>query len=498
MDTEREGAAIEMTQQEAAEKNTAENREDSIRREYGFAPDVKLKECRFCCVMIPKKAKVCPNCRMSLKRHWFRNLVAAVFAVAVIGGGGYYLSEHWGIMKDAVASVWRAQNGSAVPVMSVTTVDTAEMAANAAAVGPAEVTSLSEAELGQTVDLVQAAESTGNQTDHESKTANAVNTENTGNQTEALAGKAEQAAGTEGKEEPESSTDAESSVSTDRKTDAERMTETEDGADPESSLDAETANSRKSATDGGDGKSTEAAAGGAEDEKDAGTREDSEDRIESETRKDTENADRAEEQKDVEDKTDHSAEEETAAENEAVSSAAQKAEKKGAEADDEADRNGTVDSRSKENTAKKDGGLTEEEAADTEKQETAVSAKDMDRQEQEYREECTTVSYKAMLRDTESCLDTALTMEVQVVCQVNGGLFDDNIYYLCKAEDGNNITRYYIVRDDREADDTLILEGDMLTVFGQLFGTCKIPADLIETRPVVPAVSMLYYDLTGE
>ena len=416
MDTEREGAAIEMTQQEADEKNTAENREDSIRREYGFAPDVKLKECRFCCVMIPKKAKVCPNCRMSLKRHWFRNLVAAVFAVAVIGGGGYYLSEHWGIMKDAVASVWRAQNGSAVPVMSVTTVDTAEMAAGAAAVEPAEVTSLSEAESGQTVDLVQTAESTGNQADHESKTANAVNT---GDQTEALAGKAEQAAGTEGKEEAESG-------------------------------------------------------------------------------KDTENADRAEEQKDVEDKTDHSADEETAAENEAVSSAAQKAEKKGAEADDEADRNGTADSRLKENTAKKDGSLTEEESADTEKQETAVSAKDMDRQEQEYREECTTVSYKAMLRDTESCLDMALTMEVQVVCQVNGGLFDDNIYYLCKAEDGNNITRYYIVRDDREADDTLILEGDMLTVFGQLFGTCRIPADLIETRPVVPAVSMLYYDLTGE
>ena len=419
MDTEREGAAIEMTQQEAAEKNTAENREDSIRREYGFAPDVKLKECRFCCVMIPKKAKVCPNCRMSLKRHWFRNLVAAVFAVAVIGGGGYYLSEHWGIMKDAVASVWRAQNGSAVPVMSVTTVDTAEMAAGAAAVEPAEVTSLSEAESGQTVDLVQTAESTGNQADHESKTANAVNTANTGNQTEALAGKAEQTAGTEGKEE-------------------------------------------------------------------------------SETRKDTENAGRSEEQKDVEDKIEHSADEETAAENEAVSSAAQKAEKKGAEADDEAYTNGTADSRSKENTAKKDGGLTEEESADTEKQETAVSAKDMDRQEQEYREECTTVSYKAMLRDTESCLDMALTMEVQVVCQVNGGLFDDNIYYLCKAEDGNNITRYYIVRDDREADDTLILEGDMLTVFGQLFGTCRMPADLIETRPVVPAVSMLYYDLTGE
>lgn len=58
--------------------------------------------------------------------------------------------------------------------------------------------------------------------------------------------------------------------------------------------------------------------------------------------------------------------------------------------------------------------------------------------------------------------------------------------------------RYYVVRDDRETDDTLILEGDMLTVYGQLFGTCEIPADLVETMPTVPAISMLYYDLTGE
>ncbi len=388
MDTEREGAGIEMAQQTAAEKNTAENREDSIRREYGFAPDVKLKACRFCCVMIPKKAKVCPNCRMSLKRHWFRNLTAAVFAVAVIGGGGYYLSEHWGIMKDAIVSVWRAQDGAAVPVMSVTTVDTTRMAAGAAAVEPAEVTSLSEAEPIQMMDAAQAAESAGNQAGDEANTVNSVNAEN---QSEALAGKTEEAADTEGKEE-------------------------------------------------------------------------------SEAGKDTGNAGRADVQKDVEDETDKSADEEIAAENEVVSSAAQKAEKKDAEG----------------------------ESAEIENQEAAASAKNMDRQEQEYREECVTVSYKAMLRDTESYLDTALTMEVQVVCQVNGGLFDDNIYYLCKTEDGNNIMRYYIVRDDREADDTLILEGDMLTVFGQLFGTCKIPADLIETRPVVPAVSMLYYDLTGE
>lgn len=166
MDTEREKTGIEMaqqeTQQDAAVKNATENREESIRREYDFAPDVKLKECRYCRVMIPKKAKVCPNCRMSLKRYWFRNLVAAVVVVIVIGVGGYYLSEHWGIMKDAVASVWRAQDDSAVPVVSVTTVDTTRMAAGASTVETAEVTNLSEAEPEKAAEAADRIEAQSN------------------------------------------------------------------------------------------------------------------------------------------------------------------------------------------------------------------------------------------------------------------------------------------------------------------------------------------------
>ncbi len=414
MDTEREKTGIEMAQQEtqqnAAVKNATENREESIRREYDFAPDVKLKECRYCRVMIPKKAKVCPNCRMSLKRYWFRNLVAAVVVVIVIGVGGYYLSEHWGIMKDAVASVWRAQDDSAVPVVSVTTVDTTRMAAGASTVETAEVTNLSEAEPEKAAEAADRIEAQSNT--HKAEIA-----------------------------------DAEAA--------AEEEKSTEDGQNTGAAAEEEKSTE--------DGQNTGAA---AEEEKSTEDRQDTGAVEEEKSTKDGLDTRAAEEEKSTEDGQDtEAAEEERSTEDGQDTRAADKA---------------------------------IEDVGDAKSPGTAAYAKSMDRQEREFREECALVGYKSLLRDTEEYLDTALMVELQVVCQVNGGLFDENIYYLCKTEDGNNIVRYYIVRDDRETDDTLILEGDILTVFGQLFGTCKIPADLLETRPTVPAVSMLYYDLTGE
>ncbi len=368
-----------------------ESREDSIRREYDFAPDVKLKECRYCRVMIPKKAKVCPNCRMSLKRNWFRNLVAAVFAIAVIGVGGYYLSAHWGIMKDAAASVWMAQKQSALPVMSVTTVDNKELAASGTAVEPSEVTNLSEAESESVPDGAEHQEDAGEQTEGaKTETADAKKTTAVESKPDAKSAEDEQAKETAGTETAE---------------------------------DEQAKETAGTETDGTDS------------------------------------------QTDVESTT---------------------------EADMQTDL--AKKERSQVTMAKQDSALSGEEDEGG----TDVPAKKMDRQEQKFREECTLIGYKSILRNIERYLDTALMVEVQVICQVDGGLFDDNTYYLCKMEDDNNIARYYVVRDDRETDDTLILEGDMLTVYGQLFGICEIPADLVETMPTVPAISMLYYDLTGE
>ncbi len=373
-----------------------ESREDSIRREYDFAPDVKLKECRYCRVMIPKKAKVCPNCRMSLKRNWFRNLVAAVFAIAVIGVGGYYLSAHWGIMKDAAASVWMAQKQSALPVMSVTTVDNKELAASGTAVEPSEVTNLSEAESESVPDGAEHQEDAGEQTEGaKTETADAKKTTAVESKPDAKSAEDEQAKETAG-------------------------TET---AGTETAEDEQAKEMAGTETDGTDSQT------------------------------DAESTTEADMQTDLAKKE-----------------------------------------RSQVTMAKQDSALSGEKDEGG----TDVPAKKMDRQEQKFREECTLIGYKSILRNIERYLDTALMVEVQVICQVDGGLFDDNTYYLCKMEDDNNIARYYVVRDDRETDDTLILEGDMLTVYGQLFGICEIPADLVETMPTVPAISMLYYDLTGE
>lgn len=117
--------------------------------------------------------------------------------------------------------------------------------------------------------------------------------------------------------------------------------------------------------------------------------------------------------------------------------------------------------------------------------------------ESEFRELCQEVSYKSLLRQQDIYLNTAVTVELTVLKQVDGGLFDENIYYLCTAQE-NDVQRYYIIRDDRIDDDWLILEGDVLRIYGQLFGSCKVPAQLVASQPTVPALAMSYYELLEE
>ena len=118
--------------------------------------------------------------------------------------------------------------------------------------------------------------------------------------------------------------------------------------------------------------------------------------------------------------------------------------------------------------------------------------------EEEFRSLCRRVDYKKLLRSQETYLNAAVMEELTVMEQVDGGLFDENIYYLCRREDGQGITRYYIVRDDREENDTPILAGDVIQVYGQLFGSCKLPGYLVKEQPLVPALTLVYFDLLEE
>ena len=452
MENDREAAAAGTTEQEKAENRTAEAREDSIRREYSFAPDVELKECRFCRVMIPKKAKVCPNCRMNLKRHWFRNLAAAVFAIAVIGVGGYYLSGHWGIMQDAVMSVWMAQKGTAVPVVSVTTVDTEEMASGATAAEPSEVALAGESD-EKTVQ--EAPGEAGEQAAEAEEPAELPETD-----PEAKAQLQEAEPGKTA-EHPEAEPKG---TAKQQEAESEKLVESQTGDPEESEALQETAKTEE----------VQKAASSVETEAVQKVA----DSAESEGVQKAADPEKTEEMQ----KTADSKETDELQEGTELTGS-----RKAAQVQELSEENRTGDDTEAAG-----------ETAENEDQKENVLAEDRDQEEQTFREECIGVSYKALLRDMDTYLDTALKVEAEVICQVSGGLFDENIYYFCMHEEKNGIKRYYIIRDDREEDGTLILEGDMLTVYGKLFASCKLPASLIETRPTVPAVSMLYFDLIEE
>ena len=154
--------------------------------------------------------------------------------------------------------------------------------------------------------------------------------------------------------------------------------------------------------------------------------------------------------------------------------------------------------RMSEEVRAKENGRSEIQGFEGTEEERQEKADMSDYTEEEFREICRRVDYKKLLRSQETYLNAAVTEELTVVEQVDGGLFDENIYYLCRREDGQGITRYYIIRDDREEDDMLILAGDVIQVYGQLFGSSKIPGDLVKEQPVVPAVTMVYFDLLDE
>lgn len=427
--TEKSGKTEVTGEQEESRKMEStgkepEGRKDTIRQEYGFASDVKLKECKFCCVMIPKKAKICPNCKMSLKSRWLLKSIAAILTVAVIAAGSYYLSAYWGLIDDAAIPVWMARHRVAAPVMSVASMEPAGTGANLTVVEAVETEEEKQVFSGEE-DRQEDGASTG---EGNRETAGAVSGEGD-----------REAAGASIGEGNRETTDT-PSVEDNREA-AGAVSGTEDQQAVRTALKEEE----------GQNAGTQAA------------------------------ADEAVDQQDIEAGTDLAKEEESGE----------------AEADTDTERSDSgsdeTDADMKNKTEKMDNEETVPEEKETELSKEIPETADED--EAAFRADCVQVDYKTLLRKQQDYVDTALMIEAQVVCQIDGGLFDDNTYYLCVTEEKSGIKRYYIIRDDRQADDTLILEGDTLTVYGRLFGDCKIPAKLIETRPTVPALSMLYYDL---
>ncbi|MBD5476717.1 MAG: hypothetical protein HDR17_12170 [Lachnospiraceae bacterium] len=413
--------AAQATADQPITDRSAEVKSDSMRQEYAFAADAKLRECKFCRVMIPKKAKICPNCKMVFKKHTGIKISAAVLVIAAIGLG---LSAYMGLLPDYAVPAWLAKNKPSEPVLSVTTVETPETAAGA--------------QIVESVDVAVAADLSkpdAAETELEEKIAQSVNDMTA--------------------KKPETET---------------VLTEEKD----ESGTDNAVNGNEKAAKD---------------------TENDSEEDGEnSKIEVASKETGRIGDESEVTDKATERSSEETG-------TTGRTAARVGEESED-TDRVATHTSEEPETagkTATRISGETKSagNAADTEEDrddQDEMFPEDMDVNEAAFRADCVWRDYKELLRN-EDYLGTAVWLEAEVICPVEGGLFDENIYYLCMAEESNGIERYYIIRDDRAEEQLLILEGDVLTIYGRLFGNCKLPASLIETRPTVPAISMLSCDL---
>ncbi|MDE7259985.1 MAG: hypothetical protein K2N77_12220 [Lachnospiraceae bacterium] len=128
--------AEQATADQPVTDRSAEVKSDSMRQEYAFATDAKLRECKYCRVMIPKKAKICPNCKMVLKKHTGIKAATAVLVIVAIGLG---LSAYMGLLPAHAVPAWMAKNKPSEPVLSVTTVETPETAAGAQIVESVDV-----------------------------------------------------------------------------------------------------------------------------------------------------------------------------------------------------------------------------------------------------------------------------------------------------------------------------------------------------------------------
>lgn len=345
----------------------------SMNQTYGFAPDAKLKECKHCRVMIPKKAKICPNCKMRVKMGWLKKLLLILFLLVIIGaavcGAGYYLYLYQNSSATSVTST-EVISGDNTGVDNRVKETVAEPAVESAA--DSDSTDATEAQDTQSKEE-QTAET---QTD-------AVKAEEPALQNETVVDKQSESDETvmpEGLLTPE-----------------------QDDEQPVISLLEPVGNEKNQPVTGKTDKSDQGKKSGKEDNTEA----------EKET---IEDKDAAEQQED----------------------------------------------------------------------------------EESFKESCEQIDYKTMLRQMEEYLDKPTTIEVTVVAQIDGGLFDDNIYYLCVSKDKKGIERYYIIRDDREEKTMMILEGDVLCIYGTLFDQCRLPASVIVTRPTVPAISMKFCELLDE
>ncbi len=360
---------------EEQEKDTKEEAKAEDKNNVHFAgfqveDGTKMKACKYCRVMVPKSAWICPNCKMKIRRHWGR-LLAGILFVALLAGGAAYL-----ILTE---------NGNALMVSAGLTSDAGNAGTETATVAELQEDKAAQTESGQTGEKTEADTAVAGTA--EAKTQQAL-----GDVSKLASDIKLETAKADSKEKDQTSAQQDAAAAN------EDMIEEAFAITP------------------ADGEET-----GASDQSDK-------------------------------------------AETETTQSAEANAEGETAESDGEsADAMQTVD--------------------------PAVYS------EADFKALCETIDYRSLMRGAQEYDGQCLKVEAEILEQIDGGLFDENCYYLAAAKDAKGITRYYILRDDRGEDALPLFEGDTVLVYGQMFATCVPKSSELAADREVPAVTMVYLDL---
>lgn len=359
---------------EEQEKDTKEEAKAEDKNNVHFAgfqveDGTKMKACKYCRVMVPKSAWICPNCKMKIRRHWGR-LLAGILFVALLAGGTAYL-----ILTE---------NGNALMVSAGLTSDAGNAGTETATVAELQEDKAAQTESGQTGEKTEADTAVAGTA--EAKTQQAL-----GDVSKLASDIKLETAKADSKEKDQTSAQQDVAAGEDMIEEAFAITPA-------------------------DGEET-----GASDQSDK-------------------------------------------AETETTQSAEANAEGETAESDGEsADAMQAVDP-------------------------AAYS-------EADFKALCETIDYRSLMRGAQEYDGQCLKVEAEILEQIDGGLFDENCYYLAAAKDAKGITRYYILRDDRGEDALPLFEGDTVLVYGQMFATCVPKSSELAADREVPAVTMVYLDL---
>lgn len=115
--------------------------------------------------------------------------------------------------------------------------------------------------------------------------------------------------------------------------------------------------------------------------------------------------------------------------------------------------------------------------------------------------QATTATYKDLLRYPDEHSGDYIVLTVEISQVLDGGLLDNNTYYFGYTDDtgyGLYIDDRYCLLDKRIGDDTKLLKGDVILVYGRFTELKTFEAALTGAKSEIPCVEMLYVEIIAE